>query len=89
MTVLEILERTRAYVRDNFLYMRPDFALGDGDRLLAKGIVDSMGVAELLGFLETEFGVAVADEDITEENLGSLNAIAQYVAPRLRRSDAA
>ncbi|HEY3279525.1 MAG TPA: acyl carrier protein [Gemmatimonadales bacterium] len=89
MTVPEILERTRAYVRENFLYMRPDFPLGDGDRLLAKGIVDSMGVAELLGFLEAEFGVMVTDEDITEEHLGTLNAIARYVAPRLRRTDAA
>lgn len=86
----EILKRTRAYVRENFLYMRPDFSLGDDDRLLAKGIVDSMGIAELLGFLEAEFGLSIADEDITEENLGTLNAIARYVAAhRARRTDAA
>ena len=83
MTVAEILTRTRTYVRQNFLYMRPDFTLGDDDRLLAKGVVDSMGVAELLGFLETEFGIVVADEDVTEENLGTLNAIARYVAGQL------
>jgi acyl carrier protein len=89
MTVPEILERTRAFVRETFLYMRPDFPLGDRDRLLAKGIVDSMGVAEVLGFLEAEFGVTVADDDITEENLGTLSAIAHYVAARVRRTDAA
>lgn len=79
MTETEILARTRAYVQETFLYMRPGFALGDQDRLLERGVIDSMGVMELLAFLRSEFGVLVADEDITETNLGSLAAIAGYV----------
>ncbi len=79
-----ILTRTRAYVLDTFLYMRPGVALGDRDRLLQKGVIDSMGVMELIGFLRSEFGVAVADEEITEENLGTLADIARYVASKLR-----
>ncbi len=89
MTVPEILERTRAFVRENFLYMRPDFIVADNDPLLSKGIVDSMGVAELLGFLEGEFGITVAEDAVTEENLGSLAAIARFVAAGLRRTEAA
>ena len=38
------------------------------------------GVMELIAFLRSEFGVVVADEDITESNLGSLADIARYVA---------
>jgi acyl carrier protein len=60
--------------------MRPGLNVGDHDRLLARGVIDSMGVLELIGFLQTEFGVAIGDEDVTEENLGSLAAIARYVA---------
>ncbi|HEX9280636.1 MAG TPA: acyl carrier protein [Gemmatimonadales bacterium] len=78
-----ILTRTRAYVLDTFLYMRPGVALGDGDRLLQKGVIDSMGVMELIGFLRSEFGVVVADEEITEQNLGTLADIARYVAGKL------
>jgi acyl carrier protein len=89
MPVTDILERTRAYVRANFLYMRPDFVLGDDDALLARGVIDSMGVMELIGFLTNEFGIAVADEDVTEENLGSLQAIAGFVADKQRRTAAA
>ena len=80
MNETEILARTRAYVQETFLYMRPDFALADQDRLLQRGVIDSMGVMELLAFLRSEFGVVVADEDITETNLGSLADIARYVA---------
>lgn len=75
-----ILARTRAYVHETFLYMRPGFALGDQDSLLQRGVVDSMGVMELIAFLRSEFGVVVADEDITESNLGTLADIARYVA---------
>ncbi len=85
----EILERTRAYVRDNFLYMRPDFVLGDDDPLLAKGVIDSMGVMEMIGFLTSEFGIAVADEEVTEENLGSVSAIARFVTGKARQTEAA
>jgi acyl carrier protein len=62
--------------------MRPGFVLGDDDRLLERGIIDSMGVLELIAFLETEFGVAVGDDDVTEENLGTLASIDRYVASR-------
>jgi acyl carrier protein len=75
-----ILARTRTYVQETFLYMRPGFVLGDGDRLLQRGVIDSMGVMELIGFLHSEFDVVVSDEDITEQNLGTLTDIARYVA---------
>jgi acyl carrier protein len=78
-----ILARTRAFVHDTFLYMRPGFALGDSDRLLQRGVIDSMGVMELIGFLRSEFGVVVPDEDITEQNLGTLTDIGRYIAARL------
>jgi len=54
--------------------------LGDQDRLLQRGVIDSMGVMELIAFLRSEFGVVVADEDITESNLGTLADIARYVS---------
>lgn len=85
----DILARTRGYIQENFLYMRPAFRLADDDPLLEKGVIDSMGVMELLGFLKREFGVEVPDVEITEENLGSLNAIARYVAYKRTRNEAA
>ncbi len=76
----QIRDRVRRFLEENFLYMRPNFELGDDDRLLERGVVDSMGVAEMVTFLEDEFGVTTSDEDITEANLGSLNAIGRFVS---------
>lgn len=74
-----VLSSLRAFVEENFLYMRPGFELGLDDSLMGNGIVDSMGVMEMIQFLEEEFGIVVDDADITEENIGTLNAIANYV----------
>jgi acyl carrier protein len=82
MNEAAILARTRAYVQETFLYMRPGFALGDQDHLLQRGVIDSMGVMELIAFLRSEFGIEVADEDITEQNLGTLADIAHYVTTK-------
>jgi acyl carrier protein len=78
-----IISETRTFVVENFLYARPDYALGVDDSLLQAGIMDSMGVIELVEFVQTAFGVEVKDNDITEANLGSLSAIASYVSSRL------
>ena len=74
-----IADRTRAYVRDNFLYMRPDWPLDDEAPLLGGGVIDSIGVIELVDFLQREFGCAIVEDEITEANLGSLGAITRFV----------
>jgi acyl carrier protein len=75
----EVTEAVLAFIRENFLYMRPDFELRPDDRLLERGIIDSLGVVEVLHFVEERYGVQPSDEDITEANFGSLSAIARYV----------
>ena len=80
MTTTDIQARTHAYIAENFLYMRPSFRLEADDSLLEHGIIDSMGVMELIVFVEEEFCIAVGDEEITEDNFGSVQAIANYVS---------
>jgi acyl carrier protein len=77
-----VAERVRQYVVDNFLYMHPGYVLADEDALLGKGIIDSLGVMELISFVEDELGVAVADTDVTEQNFQSVASVARYVMSR-------
>jgi acyl carrier protein len=64
------------------LYTKPDARLEEHDRLLERGIVDSMGVMELIAFLQDEFHIQVAEAEITEEHFGSLDAIASFVTAK-------
>jgi acyl carrier protein len=76
--------QVRAYIEDNFLYLRPGLELADGDDLLKLGILDSLGFVELVEEVQGRYGLEVRDVDITEENFGSIDAIARYVEGRKR-----
>jgi acyl carrier protein len=71
----------RQFIADNFLFAEPGAAesLGDGDSLIDAGLIDSTGVLELVGFLEQEFGIDVADEDLVPENLDSIARLAAFI----------
>jgi len=49
------------------------------ENLLSKGIVDSHGVMELVGFLEGRYGISVGDEDLSPENFESVASIEAFV----------
>ena len=89
MTEAEIRERVWAYIVENFLYMRPNLQVEPDDSLLRKGVFDSLGVMEVIGFLEESFGIKVEQEEVTEAHFGTLNAIARYVASKLGDAKAA
>jgi acyl carrier protein len=82
ITESRIKTRLRAFVQENFLYAMPNFELRDDDLLMERGVVDSMGVAEMIAFVESEFGVFLSDDEITEANFGSLSAIVRFVSSR-------
>ncbi len=53
--------------------------MGNGDNLLESGIIDSLGVLELVTFMQQEFALAVADEDLTPENFQNIESMARFV----------
>jgi acyl carrier protein len=77
-------ERLRRFIRDAFLV--DDFA--DGDSFLTTGIVDSLGILQLVSFVEAEFGIRVEDAELVPENFDSLEKVAAFVG-RKRAAHAA
>ena len=49
------------------------------DELFSSGLINSMFAMQLVLFLEKEFTVKVANEDLDLKNFKSLNAIADFV----------
>lgn len=78
----EIIMRVRGFVQENFLYMHSKFQLADDDRLLEKGVIDSMSIVEMISFIEHEFGVNAMEEEISDANFGSLAGIARFVSEK-------
>ncbi len=78
----DVRKEMRAFVEDNFLYLHPGVELADGDDLLSLGVIDSLGFVELVEEVQSRYGIAIDDVEITEENFGSIDAIAGFVAAK-------
>lgn len=70
-----------AYIQREFVFDGSELALEDS--FLESGIVDSMGVLEIVLFLEERFGIVVNDEDVLPEHFDSIERLSSYVRRRL------
>ncbi len=68
------------FITEELLHDYEDITLTAEDRLLTSGLIDSLGVMQLINFLEEEFGVDVSPEDVTIENFQTVNMITQYIS---------
>lgn len=50
-----------------------------GDEWLQSGLIDSLGVLDLVQFLEREFSIRISDEELLPENFQSLSAVVTFV----------
>jgi acyl carrier protein len=82
MEVMQIKERIREYILKNYLFTTDSTALRDDVSLMQSGVIDSTGVLELILFLEEQFGIKVADEEMLPENLDSVSAITAFIERR-------
>jgi acyl carrier protein len=53
--------------------------LANSGSLLELGIIDSTGVLELVGFIEETYGFTVEDDELTPENLDTIDRIVDYI----------
>jgi acyl carrier protein len=72
--------KIRAFLVEHFPLTREMRA---DDDLLAKGGLDSLGVLEVVTFLEREFSIAVVDEELVPENFRSVSTLLSFVQSKL------
>lgn len=76
-----ILAEIRAFIAGWFREGRED-GLEPDTPLVTSGIVDSAGVLEVVEFLERNFGIQVAEADVSLENCNTLDALTELVRSR-------
>jgi acyl carrier protein len=75
---MTVAERVRSFVKQNF-HVEDPADLADDASLIARGIVDSTGMLEIITFLETEYGIRISDQETVPENLETLGRIGAFV----------
>ena len=77
-----IAERITRFIADGYAAHMDFDAIPRDQSLLELGILDSYGVIELVEFLEAEWSISIADEEITKEKMGSINKMATLIAEK-------
>jgi acyl carrier protein len=77
--VTDVEREIRTYIAENFLLGESGDTLAADASLTRGGIVDSVGVVELMQFLETRYGIVIADEEAVPENIDTIGNIVRYL----------
>jgi acyl carrier protein len=74
-----VRDQIREFVRENLAGPKGITSFTDTESLTENGVVDSLGIFRLVSFLEETFGARISDEEITAQNLSSIELIEQLV----------
>ncbi len=81
----EVKQQIRDYIVEEFAKAKGINQVSDAEVLTKNGIIDSMGIFRLVGFLEDTFNVRIGDEEITHDNLESIDAIEKLVLAKSKK----
>lgn len=83
MNETQTKSRIRQFIFEKFPLARKR-QMDDKDSLLDAGIVDSIGILEIVSFIEEAFTIQVTDEDLVPENFATISSVAAFVLRRLQ-----
>jgi len=75
-------ERLERFIRETFKVGERDSRFSRAVELFEGGYVDSVGMVELLGFVEEEFGVTLSDEDLLSDEFTTIDGMAGIISRR-------
>lgn len=80
---MTVTTEVQQFIVSELLQGRGIDSVDPAENLLAKGIMDSHGVMELVTFLEGRYGIAIGDEDLTPENFENVTRIDEFVTGKV------
>jgi acyl carrier protein len=80
-TTSSIEQRIQAFLLEKFPLARKA-GIGKDTALLEKGILDSLGILDVVSFLEAEFSLVISDEELVPENFQTLGLLSEFVVKK-------
>ena len=85
---MDVRVELKKFIQTNF-FLGGGEPLGDDDSFLERNLIDSTGVLELVGYLESTHNIQVEDEEIIPENLDSIDRIVGFLERKSAAVDGA
>src|SRR3954469_11558718 len=79
MTNGKVEQPIRDFIATRLLYSNEGFNYPDEASLLREGIIDSLGVVELVEFLQNHFQLKIEQQEVRPDNFDSVARLAAYV----------
>lgn len=79
-------DQLRQYITKSFLRNNKPVTFTDDTSLFEEGIIDSLGVLQLIAHLEESYGFTAKDEELIPQNLDSINSLDAYISLKLAHS---
>ena len=76
----ELKDSIAQYIGDNIMPGTPTQAILDSSSLFEDGLVDSLGLQQILVFIESEYDVEVDEDDLVPENFENVEGIVRLVS---------
>ena len=74
-----IKDTVRNFINSNFMLSEELRGFSDSDSFLHKGIIDSMGVIELLTFVQRHYKIRVESSEVIPQNFDTLENLSRYI----------
>ena len=87
MTTVE--QEVRTFLAENFSLGRAITNLTSSQSLTERGFVDSVGIVEVLTFLETRYEIQINDDETVPENIDTIDNIVRFIHMKRGGSEAA
>jgi acyl carrier protein len=84
ITGSQVAEILRLFILENYPKARQGVLQAD-DRLIEKGIIDSLGLLTLIDFVEIKFEIKISDLDVTEDKFGSIVSLSSFINESLAK----
>ena len=80
---MNVKESIKNYVLSELVSDKQHSNLSETDQLIETGIIDSLGIMKLIGFLEDSLSVQIDDMELIPENFATIEAISSLVEGKI------
>jgi acyl carrier protein len=79
----QLEQSIRKFIASDILYSQEGFPYADDASLLQEGVIDSLGVVELVTFVQKQYHVKVEQQEVVPDNFDSVAKLSAFVRRKL------
>jgi len=81
----DIEKRIFEYISDQFIFENHNITLNSKTALLESRIIDSLGILQVIEFLEREFEIIVEETEMIPENFDSIENMSRFIRNKVEK----